>query len=132
MAKKQVSPLKRPVTFSLGSILLFVVVFAAAGAYIIYSSYAAKAPAGNCSYSAAASGGVVSASGLPKGTVINFFTKDNITGTQSGQVLGITNDGTWQVSVPAPVHSSTYDFTGRTYGKSGAKYDIYAECTQSV
>lgn len=132
MAKRKQSALKRPVTFSLGSILLFVAVFAAVGVYVVWTSYAAKAPAGSCSYSAAANGGVVSASGLPKDTVLNFFTKDNTTGGQVGQVLGITHDGTWQVNVPAPTHSTTYDFTGRTYGKNGAKFDIYAECTQAV
>lgn len=132
MAKKQQSVLKRPVTFSLWSVLLFVAVFAVVGAYVIYSSYAAKAPVGTCAYSSASGGGVVSASGLPTDTVINFFMKDNSTGNQTGWVLGITHDATWQVNVPAPTHSTTYDFTSKTYGKNGAKYNIYAECTQAV
>jgi hypothetical protein len=131
MAKKQNS-LKKPVTFSMGTVLLFVLAFAAVGAYAIWNSFAASSPPGTCSYAAAGTGGVVSATGLPKGTVINFFTKDNTTGAQTGIVLGISDDGNWQVSVPAPAHSTTYDFTGRTYGKNGAKYNIYAECTQNI
>jgi uncharacterized protein (UPF0333 family) len=132
MAKKKQSTLKKPITFSLGSVLLFVVVFAVVGAYVIYSSYAARAPLGTCAYSSASNGGVVSASGLPNDTVINFFMKDNSTGGQTGWVLGITHDGTWQVNVPTATHSTTYDFTGKTYSKNGAKYNIYAECTQAV
>jgi len=131
MAKKQ-SYLKSKQTFSGAQVLLFVMIFALVGAVAIFESFAAKAPTGSCNYSTAAGGGVVTASGLPTETVVNFFMHDNVTGDQSGWVLGITHDGNWSVNVPVPTHSSTYDFVSKTYGKNGSKYNIYAECTQAV
>ena len=117
---------------SFAQLSIFALVFASIGGLAVWRGNAAKAPSGACAYSNASSGGVVSASGLPKDTVINFFTRDNSTSSQTGIVLGITQDGTWNVNVPAPTHSTTYDFGSRTFGKNGAKYSIYAECTQSV
>ena len=113
---------------SFSQLLFFALVFGAIGGYLTWSSLAAKAPTGSCTYNNASAGGTVSATGLPNGTVLNFFMQDNTTGSQTGWVLGITRDGTWNVNVPAPTHSTTYDFTSRTTGKSGSKYIIYAEC----
>lgn len=132
MAKKQQLGLKKPVTFSMGSVLLFIIVFGALGVYAVWGAFAAKAPTGACAYAPVGSGGVVSATGLPNGAIINFMTHDNVTGAQDGWVLGVTDNGAWQVNVPAPVHSTTYDFVSKTWGKNGSKYNIYAECTQNV
>jgi hypothetical protein len=117
---------------SFAQLSIFAIVFAAIGGLAVWRSDAAKAPSGTCYYSTAPAGGVVRASGLPKDTVINFFMQDNTSGSQTGWVLGITHDGTWSVNVPAPTHSTTYDFGGRTYGKNGSKYNVYAECSQTV
>lgn len=134
MAKKQ-SYLKKKQTFSGAQVLLFVSIFAVVGAVAIWQSLAAphnKGPQGTCAYSSNTNGGVVAASGLPTGVVINFLSKDNVTGSQTGWVLGITDDGTWNVNVPAPTHSTTYDFISKTWGNNGSKYNVYAECTQSI
>jgi hypothetical protein len=134
MAKKQ-NYLKRKQTFSGAQVLLFGLIFAAVGAVAIWQSLVEphnKGASGACAYSAVGSGGVVSASGLPTGVVVNFLSRDNITGSKSDWVLGITNDGNWNVNVPAPAHTTTYDFVSKTWGKDGSKYNVYAECTQSI
>jgi hypothetical protein len=130
--KKQDLGLKKPVTFSMSSVLLFIIAFGVVGVYVVWGAFAARAPSGTCQYSSAPNGGVVAATGLPTDKVINFFTHDNVTGDQSGWVLGITHDGTFSSNVPAPTHTTTYDFVSKTWGKNGSKYNIYAECTQSV
>jgi hypothetical protein len=81
------------------------------------------ASTGTCSLS----GSVVSATGLPTDQLINFMLTD-ASGT-SGEVLGYTSDGTWNVSVPAPSGPTTYAFVSRTWGPSGSKYDVFASCT---
>jgi|GEM_PF-4587297 len=132
MAKKDQpkdSLIAKAYMLSFSQLAFFALVFAAIGGITVWQSMAAKAPPGSCTYSNTAAGGVVSATGLPKDTVINFFTQDNLTGSQTGWVLGITDNGTWNVNVPAPAHSTTYDFGSRTYGKNGAKFNVYAECS---
>ena len=79
------------------------------------------APAG-CSVS----DGVVSATGLPTGEVINFMVTD--ASGEWGWVLGFTDDGTWNVSVPAPNGATSYEFVSRTWGPNGSKYDVFASC----
>jgi hypothetical protein len=81
----------------------------------------APAPA-SCSVS----GGVVSATGLPTDQLINFMVND-ASGTW-GWVLGFTDDGTWNVNVPAPNGATTYGFASRTWGPNGSKYDVFASC----
>jgi hypothetical protein len=45
MAKaKKTSSLRKPVSFSMGSVLLFVLIFAAVGGYAVWKSFAAPAP----------------------------------------------------------------------------------------
>ncbi len=104
---------------------IFIVLFALVSSLLIFSTFASRAPAGTCSYN----NGVVSAKGLPNDTVINFFVTNKITGVQRGWVLGITHDTTWDVNVEIPKEQTSYDFVSRTYGKSGAKYNIFAECS---
>jgi len=135
MAKKDQpkdSLIAKAYMLSFSQLAFFAVAFAAIGGITVWQSMAAKAPSGSCTYSTAASGGVVAATGLPKDTVINFFMQDKVTGSQTGWVLGITHDGTWSVNVPAPANATTYDFGSRTYGKNGAKFNIYAECSIQV
>src|SRR5262245_55967644 len=85
------------------------------------SSYAAhRDPQGSCSYA----NGVVSASGLPAGDVVNFLVTNNTSGSQTGWVLGISGNGTWQVNVAPPTSSTTYDFVSKTWGPNGSKYTV--------
>jgi hypothetical protein len=77
--------------------------------------------------SCSVSGNVVSATGLPTGEVINFMVTD-ASGTR-GWVLGFTDDGTWNVYVPAPDGATTYEFASRTWGPNGSKYDVFASCS---
>ena len=71
-------------------------------------------------------GNTVSATGLPTDQVLNFMVTDG-TGT-TGWVLGFTDDGTWNVTVPSRAERTTYEFAGRTYGPNGAKYNVFASC----
>jgi hypothetical protein len=73
-----------------------------------------------------ASNGTVSAVGLPTDQVINFMIT-NASGNW-GWVLGFTDDGTWNVSVPAANSATTYQFVSRTRGPNGSKYDVFASC----
>ena len=77
--------------------------------------------------SCAVNGNVVTATGLPTDQVINLMVTD-ANGT-SGWVLGYTTDGTWTVSVATPTSPTSYEFTGRTYGPNGAKYNVFAACS---
>jgi hypothetical protein len=100
--------------------------FAVVSAASATNSYAApRAPQGTCSYA----NGVVSAAGLPTGQVLNFLVKDNTTGSQTGWVLGISDNGTWQVDVTPATSSTTYEFVSKTWGPNGSKYTVYDECT---
>ena len=117
---------------SFAQLSIFALVFASIGGLAVWRGNAAKAPTGVCAYSTAPAGGLVTASGLPADMVVNFLIHDNVTGGQTGWVLGVTHDGTWSVNVPIPTHSSTYDFVSKTWGKNGSKYNIYAECSQGV
>lgn len=83
--------------------------------------------AASASASCTVSGGVVSAVGLPIQEVVNFLISDD-SGT-SGWVLGITDDGTWNVAVPSSSGSATYRFVSRTWGPDGSKYEVYASCS---
>jgi hypothetical protein len=90
------------------------------------TAFAAKIKAqGSC----AVDGNLVSATGLPTYEVLNFFVTD-ASGTH-GHVLGITWEGWWDVTVADRTGPTTYEFAGRTYGKNGSKYDVYASCTAS-
>jgi hypothetical protein len=98
-----------------------------AGVAMLASSMQAASAAGRKSDrvgSCRVSGNVVSATGLPTGEVINFMLTDS-SGTR-GWVLGLTSDGTWTVTVPDS--PATYEFVSRTYGRDGAKYDVFASC----
>ena len=46
-----------------------------------------------------------------------------------GWVLGFTDDGTWNVDVPAPGAATTYAFVSRTWGPNGSKYSVFASCS---
>jgi hypothetical protein len=81
------------------------------------------APTAGCAYS----NGVVQASGLPTGQVINFMIV-TASGT-TGWVLGYTSDGTWSVNVPAQTGATTYQFVSTTWGPNGSKYDVYTSCS---
>jgi len=72
------------------------------------------------------SDGTVSATGLPTGEVINFMVTD--ASGEWGWVLGFTDDGTWNVSVPAANGATSYEFVSRTWGPNGSKYDVFAGC----
>jgi hypothetical protein len=71
--------------------------------------------------------GVVSAVGLPTDEVVNFMITDNA-GTW-GWVLGFTDNGGFEVTVPAQNGSTTYEFASRTWGPHGSKYDVFASCS---
>jgi hypothetical protein len=77
----------------------------------------------SCSFS----NNVVSASGLPLWTVINFLITDS--SGSYGWVLGMTDLGTWAVNVPAPDGPTTYQFISSTWGPNGSKYTVYATCS---
>lgn len=104
------------------------VAIAALLAFAVPSSYArtrALAGSGTCSYA----NGSVTATGLPTGVVINFMEVDNTTGSQTGWVLGISDNGNWSVDVTPPVSSTTYEFVSKTYGPDGSHFTVYASCT---
>ena len=118
--------LKAKVSYNQVTAFLLVALLSAAGTWLLSSTQAARrSPQGTCSYA----NGVVSATGLPTDQVINFFETNNSTGTQTGHVLGFTTDGVWTVSVTPPTASTTYDFTSRTWGKNGSRFNIFAECS---
>jgi hypothetical protein len=104
----------------------------AALAFAVSPAFAEKGGNGNghsapVPASCSVSGNVVSATGLPTGEVINFMVTD-ASGTR-GWVLGFTDDGTWNVYVPAPDGATTYEFASRTWGPNGSKYDVFASCS---
>ena len=72
-------------------------------------------------------GNVVNGTGLPNWTLMNFMVTDS-SGT-TGWVIGYTDDGTRSIEVPDRTGQTTYEFTGVTYGKDGAKYDVIASCS---
>jgi hypothetical protein len=128
MANKK-STMLRKAGFSAKQLIIFAFIFGLAGGYLISRSFAAgRSVPGTCSFA----NNVVSATGLPNDTVVNFFVTNNTTGAKDGWVLGITHDGTWKVDVAAPTTSTTYDFTSKTWGHSGSKFNVYAECSTSV
>jgi hypothetical protein len=76
-----------------------------------------------CSFS----NNVVTATGLPVWTVINFLITDS--SGSNGWVLGMTDDGTWAQNVSAPNGPTTYQFISSTWGPNGSKYSVYATCS---
>ena len=74
-------------------------------------------------------GNVVTGSGLPNWTLMNFMVTDS-EGT-SGWVIGFTDDGSRSIGVPDRNGATTYEFTGETRGKDGTRYDVYASCNAS-
>jgi hypothetical protein len=82
-----------------------------------------RGSSGSCSVE----GNVVHGSDLPTWTLVNFMVTDS-SGTR-GWVLGYTDDGSWDVTVPAAGGDTKYEFAGVTYGKDGTKYDVYASCS---
>lgn len=78
------------------------------------------------SASCAVDGNVVTGTGLPNWTLMNFMLTD-ASGT-SGWVIGYTDDGTRSIHVPDRTGPTTYEFAGETYGRNGSKYDVYARC----
>jgi hypothetical protein len=81
------------------------------------------APSGSCTVN----GDLVNATGLPTGEVINFMITD--ANGSWGWVLGYTDTGAWSVSVPAAAGTTTYEFASRTWGPDGAKYSVFASCS---
>jgi hypothetical protein len=71
-------------------------------------------------------GNIVSAAGLPTSELINFMVSDG-SGT-TGWVLGVTQEGTWSVTVPEPSGPTTYEFVSRTSGPNGSRYSVYSSC----
>ena len=61
--------------------------------------------------------------------VLNFMVSDS-SGTV-GWVLGFTDDGTWNVDVPAPGSATTYAFVSRTWGPNVSKYSVFTSCSTS-
>jgi hypothetical protein len=80
-------------------------------------------PSGSCSVE----GNVVTGTNLPNWTLMNFMVTD-ASGT-TGWVIGYTDDGTRAVDVPDRTSPTTYEFAGVTYGKDGARYDVFASCS---
>lgn len=78
------------------------------------------------SASCAVDGTVVTGTGLPNWTLMNFMVTD-ASGT-SGWVIGYTDDGTRSIHVADRTGPTTYSFAGETYGRNGSKYDVYASC----
>jgi hypothetical protein len=78
---------------------------------------------GSCSVD----GNVVTGTNLPNWTLMNFMVTD-ASGT-TGWVIGYTDDGTRSIDVPGRTGATTYEFAGVTYGKDGAKYDVFASCS---
>jgi hypothetical protein len=78
---------------------------------------------GSCSVN----GNVVDGTNLPNWTLMNFMVTDS-SGT-TGWVVGYTDDGTRSINVPDRTGATTYEFAGVTYGKDGAKYDVFASCS---
>jgi hypothetical protein len=109
------------------SILVLVVAFAFAGPGL--AAKGGKPGGGPAAQTASCSvsGSVVSATGLPTGEVINFMVT-SAAGT-TGWVLGISDNGTWSVPVPAPTGATTYQFVSKTWGPDGSKYDVFASCS---
>jgi hypothetical protein len=70
-------------------------------------------------------GDVINGTGVPNWTLMNFMVTDS-SGTW---VIGYTDDGTRSIDVPVRTGQTTYEFTGVTYGKDGAKYDVFATCS---
>lgn len=75
-------------------------------------------------------GDLVSAGGLPTNEVINFLITDS-SGTW-GWVLGLTDGDYWATTVPERTGPATYQFVSRTWGPSGAKYNVYASCSATI
>lgn len=78
---------------------------------------------GSCTFD----GGVVTGTGLPTWTLLNFMITDG-SGT-TGWVLGQSDSGTWSVAVPDGNGPATYEFASRTWGADGSKYDVFASCS---
>ncbi len=109
-----------------------VALFAALSLVLAVPALAAKGDGGKGGNLAAAAsctvaGGVVNATGLPTGQLINFQYTD-ATGT-TGWVLGFTSNGTWSVWVPAQNGATTYQFISATWGPNGGKYNVFASCS---
>ena len=71
-------------------------------------------------------GNTVISESLPVDVLINFMVTD--TDGKTGWVLGKTSSGYWAVGVPDRTSDTTYEFVGKTYGRNGAKYRVYASC----
>jgi hypothetical protein len=71
-------------------------------------------------------GNMVISESLPVDALLNFMVTD--ADGKTGWVLGRTSSGYWAVGVPDRTSHTTYEFVGRTYGKNGAKYRVYASC----
>lgn len=78
---------------------------------------------GSCSVD----GDVVHGNGLPNWTLMNLMVTDS-SGT-TGWALGYTDDGTFTVAVPPRLGDTTYEFASKTWGPSGAKYEVFASCS---
>lgn len=82
-----------------------------------------REPNGSCTVD----GNVVRGTNLPNWELMNFMVTDS-TGT-TGWVLGYTDNGTWNESVPNRDGSTTYEFASKTWGPNGSKYEVFASCS---
>lgn len=75
--------------------------------------------------------GLLTATGLPTDQVINLLVHRSGGTLAYSVVLGYTTDGAWTAWVPPAYRWPGFvaDFTGRTSGKDGTKYHVYAEYT---
>jgi hypothetical protein len=78
---------------------------------------------GSCSVD----GNVVTGTGLPDWTLMNFMVTD-ASGT-TGWVIGFTDDGTRSIDVPDRKGPTTYEFVSETRGHDGSRYDVFATCS---
>ena len=88
------------------------------------TTLAARPSAGG---SCAVDGTTVHGWNLPNWELMNFMVTD--TSGTSGWVIGMTDSGERWVTVPVAGGPTRYEFSGRTYGRNGLKYEVYASCT---
>ena len=74
---------------------------------------------------------VVHGVGLPNWTLMNFMIYES-DGSEWGWVLGQTDNGTWNVTVPERSGDTTYKFISRQKAKDGKRYDVFASCSAGV
>ena len=146
MAKKKTSTLKKPVAFSLGTVLLFVLAFAAVGAFAIWKSLAAGYPpaprtpsTATCSTTSPITVGqnyMGTITGLPTDTnhIYNMFTTYGDGSTWNYVIGNVTfTSGTFGIGgYPAKVKGLTTFKLTDLQTKNPSKMYVYATCTVQV